>query len=118
MLDSHYLMQPGRKKSIFHGAARPALAGLMAVFLVFISTLAASPSLHQLIHSDAGAPGHQCVVTLFSRGQVNAASTASIIIVAAAIFGGTVLLAETLVLPSANYRFSSSRAPPSFLSLV
>ena len=46
--------------------------GVLLIFLVLLlNLLAASPSLHELIHADAGKTGHQCAVTLFAHGQVD-----------------------------------------------
>ena len=47
--------------------------GVLGVFLVLLlNLLAASPSLHEHFHSDAGNAQHQCAVTLFAHGQVDA----------------------------------------------
>lgn len=43
-------------------------SGLLAAFL-FALTLAASPQLHARIHPDAGAPDHECAVTLIATGK-------------------------------------------------
>jgi hypothetical protein len=49
--------------------------GVLLVFLVLLlNLLAASPSLHELIHHDADEPGHQCAVTMFAHGQVDSAT--------------------------------------------
>ena len=97
---------------------KPALAGLLAVLLLSLSAMAASPALHQWLHSDAGAANHECAVTLFAKGQVNAAVVAAVAAVIAAFFGGVALLADSLVVSFADYRFSSSRAPPRSLPPV
>jgi hypothetical protein len=48
------------------------LFGILSVlFVLLLNLLAASPSLHELIHADAGKAGHQCAVTLFAHGQVD-----------------------------------------------
>src|ERR1035441_8000535 len=36
--------------------------------------MAASPSLHEWFHADAGRAEHQCAVTLFAHGKVDTAS--------------------------------------------
>jgi hypothetical protein len=43
---------------------------------------------------------------------VDAASVSTVVVGIAVLFGGIALLAETLVLPLADYRYSPSRAPP------
>ena len=50
------------------------LFGILSVFLVLLlNLLAASPSLHEKFHADAGHAEHQCAVTLFAHGQVDSA---------------------------------------------
>ena len=44
---------------------------LSVLFVLLLNLLAASPSLHELFHADAGKEGHQCAVTLFAHGQVD-----------------------------------------------
>jgi hypothetical protein len=46
----------------------------LAVFLL-VQTMAAVPALHTWAHQDAGAPGHECAVTLFLNGQVHSPPT-------------------------------------------
>jgi len=105
-------VQPERKHRIFHGAAKSAFAGFLVFLLLGLAALAASPGLHELIHPDAGAPDHHCAVTLFAKGQINSAAGPLLAVAVAAFFGALILLPDTFVLPSADYRYSSSRAPP------
>ena len=107
------LVQPERKHRIFRGAAKSAFAGFLVFVLLGLAALAASPGLHELIHPDAGAPDHHCAVTLFAGGQIDSVSAPLVAAVVVALFGALVLLPDTFVLPSADYRYSSSRAPPS-----
>jgi hypothetical protein len=92
---------------------KSASAFLLAGLVLFLSAAGASPSLHRWIHPDASSADHQCVITLFTKGHVSSAPVIQIVVGPLLVFGGILLLAETFVLPSANYRFSSSRAPPS-----
>jgi hypothetical protein len=91
---------------------RKAAAVLLCAFVLFIAALAASPSLHEWLHHDANEAGHECAVTLFLHGQVDATTLAPVVAAAFALFGGIALLAETFVLSSVEYRFCPSRAPP------
>jgi len=51
--------------------------GILSVLLVLLlNLLAASPELHEWLHADAGHAEHQCAVTFFAHGQVDAAVTA------------------------------------------
>ncbi len=43
---------------------------MVALFLLLV-TLASSPALHHAIHSDANSPGHHCVITALSHGQID-----------------------------------------------
>jgi len=40
--------------------------------VLLLNLLAAAPSLHERFHADAGKEGHQCAVTLFAHGLVDA----------------------------------------------
>jgi len=47
--------------------------GVLSILLVLLlNLLAASPSLHEWFHADAGKAEHHCAVTLFAHGQVDA----------------------------------------------
>lgn len=47
--------------------------GILAIFIVLLlNLLAASPSLHERLHPDASHAEHQCAVTLFAHGKVDA----------------------------------------------
>jgi len=52
-----------------HG--RTPLGVLSILIILLLNLLAASPSLHELLHHDANQPGHQCAVTVFAHGQVD-----------------------------------------------
>lgn len=46
--------------------------GILSILIILLlNLLAASPSLHELLHADAGQPGHQCAVTVFAHGKVD-----------------------------------------------
>jgi hypothetical protein len=94
-----------------------ASAFLLASLVLFLSLAGASTALHQIIHPDATAPGHSCVITLFAEGQVDAASAVPVLAVFILVFARVTLLPDTFLLPSADYRYSASRAPPAFAAL-
>ncbi len=85
---------------------------LLTCLILFLSALGASPALHKMIHADADAADHSCVVTLFAKAQIGSMPVAPILISFVLLFGGVALLTETFLLPLTNYLFSSSRAPP------
>jgi len=47
---------------------------LLIALVLLLDAMGVSPSLHERFHSDAGENGHQCAVTLFAHGQVDAAT--------------------------------------------
>ncbi|HEX4647059.1 MAG TPA: hypothetical protein VH598_15765 [Verrucomicrobiae bacterium] len=94
------------------GFSKSALALLLAAQVLFVTTAGSSQWLHRLIHSEAASPNHQCAITLFEKGLIGAAVACAIPLAMASLFGGVELLADTFILPLANYRFSPSRAPP------
>jgi L-fucose mutarotase/ribose pyranase (RbsD/FucU family) len=100
-------LQPGK-------FARPASASLLTALFLFLSFVGSSPQLHKLIHADANAPDHSCAITLFAHGQVAAADVTTAIVTLLTLVVVTALLAETFLLPQADYRYSPSRAPPVF----
>jgi hypothetical protein len=83
----------------------------LALFLA-LQLFAASSSLHQAIHSDAGTPSHHCVITLLSQGQLNTPEVfaGSLLFVAALLFCLPSLHAT--LSSSFDYRLSPSRGPP------
>jgi len=93
-------------------SAKAASALLLSALIILLSLLGASPALHKLIHADADSADHSCAITLFARGQVDAAMAAPMAAGLIMLFGGIALLSETFQFPLANYRFSRSRAPP------
>jgi hypothetical protein len=105
-------VQLERNKSAVRFGAKSALAGFLVVLLLGISALAASPSLHELIHHDAGSADHNCFITFFAKGHVTPATTVQGLALVAVIFGGVALLADNFIPSSTDYCFSASRAPP------
>lgn len=46
--------------------------GVLSILIVLLlNLLAASPSLHERLHPDAGKAGHECAVTVFAHGHVD-----------------------------------------------
>ncbi|MGB8475111.1 MAG: hypothetical protein WCE61_13585 [Candidatus Acidiferrum sp.] len=54
-------------------------SGLLSAFL-FALALAASPQLHVRFHADAGAPDHECVVTLIATGKCEQADAPPVLV--------------------------------------
>jgi len=58
----------------FKPQGRAFIAALLVAVVLLLDAMAACPSLHELMHQDANASHHQCVVTLFAHGQVDSAT--------------------------------------------
>jgi len=95
----------------FDRAAKPALAGLLALLLLALSTISVCPSLHKFLHSDGG-ENHQCLVCSFAKGQVTAAEVSGVFAALVISLVGLVLLPKVSPLPSFDFALSPSRAPP------
>jgi len=50
------------------------MAAMLVLVVLALNLLAASPALHERLHSDAREAGHQCAITLFAHGQVEHAA--------------------------------------------
>jgi hypothetical protein len=59
-------------KRHFKRQGKAVIASLLAGLVLLLGAMAACPALHELIHHDADKPGHECAVTLFGHGQVDA----------------------------------------------
>jgi hypothetical protein len=105
-------LQMERNKSASALVAKPALAGFLALLLLAYSALAVSPSLHELLHHDAGSSDHNCFITFFAKGQITPAAIVQGAVLVAALFGGVALLADFSIPASKDYCVSASRAPP------
>src|SRR5437868_5039470 len=90
-------------------------AALMAVLFLLLATFAASPALHQLIHSDANAPGHSCAITALAQGQIDAPVGDSFLILAP-VGHSCVTPVYLSVCGVAVELLPPGRAPPAFVS--
>jgi hypothetical protein len=84
--------------------------GLFFVLQIF----SVSGDLHRSLHSDAAAPSHHCVITLFAQGHFSAPGAASGVASIVAAFLFSLPLLRAALLPSLDYKLSPSRAPPRF----
>ena len=96
-----------------HGKA--ALAALLVALMLLLDAMAACPSLHELIHQDAGSVQHQCVVTLFAHGQVDSA-TVDVAVVEPVISIGVQSQVEFSAFSPAIQNLPAGRGPPAFVS--
>jgi hypothetical protein len=101
---------------VFRKKRQGASALLLGLFL-FLQALSISPALHALVHSDAAEPGHECAVTLFTHGQVNASTTTVPVVCTAA----RIVFCQApprVIFVSADVRLLPGRGPPASPALV
>jgi hypothetical protein len=89
---------------------------LLALFLL-LQAMAALPALHALVHPDAADPDHECAVTFFAHGQVDAPDTAAPVFHAPAppVFSQPL---PRVIFVSADIRLLPGRGPPVSPALV
>lgn len=93
-------------------AAKPALAGLLALLLLASGMLSVSRALHQSFHSEAAGSHHLCLVCLFANGQISAADVMLVVALLLLCPPSGKVAAKPAPLPAFDYRLSPSRAPP------
>jgi hypothetical protein len=87
------------------------LAGLLVLVLLGFQAATASAVLHQAVHEDASQSDHQCAITLFAHGLVDAAAVDSQLQPPAAV-ETTVDFVATLSAPVPAHLLPPGRAPP------
>jgi hypothetical protein len=95
---------------------RLAVAALMLLLWVGTFALTVSPELHQLLHPDAQAPNHNCLITQIQQHPLLAGLAAITAPVPAPVEVPAVCRAEVQFHPACDYRLSPSRAPPFLFS--
>ena len=88
---------------------------VVSVFLtgqvLLLLAMAASPALHERIHHDADQPGHECAVTMFAHGQVEAANVEIPTAFSAVVFAATPPIVFSCFSPAIQ-NLPAGRAPP------
>ena len=75
------------------------------------AALASSPELHHYLHSDANQIGHECLISVVSKGHLAAPAGAAALV--PLLIGGMRAAWLVFRLPdSIDHRLSPSRAPP------
>ncbi|MDR3377081.1 MAG: hypothetical protein P4M10_00225 [Verrucomicrobiae bacterium] len=92
-------------------SGRTVMAVFLTALVLFLNALAASPSLHERLHSDAGQASHQCAATLFAHGLVDA-STVAVAVVAAPGCVTEASAVEIFAFSPAIENLPAGRAPP------
>jgi hypothetical protein len=91
-------------------------AFLLGLFLS-LQAMVVFPALHAMVHHDAGDPDHECAVTLFCHGNVEAATTAVPVFCAPAGIIFSQPRPETIFV-SPDFRLLPGRGPPVFSALA
>ena len=86
-------------------------SGLLLGLFLFLQAAVTSPVFHSVLHSDATDPAHQCAVTMFSHGQVDAATPAVAIVVAQPLVSFASPTREVTFV-STDIRLQPGRGPP------
>lgn len=102
-------MQLGNHHFKSHGKA--VLATLLVALVLLLDAMAACPELHELIHQDAGKADHDCAVTMFAHGHVDAANV-DVFAVRAVILIESVPQIEFSIFAPAIENLPAGRAPP------
>ena len=79
---------------------------------VALQVFASSGALHKAFHAEADSPGHHCVVTLLTHGQVNTPILPSLWVTFAAALIFFLPLVQSAALSSSDLRLAPGRAPP------
>ena len=90
---------------------KAAIAWLMALMVLSLGVLAGSATLHRSIHPDADAAQHQCAVTMFAHGQVDAATVDVAPVVPAVSIETTPSFVRSIFSPTIE-NLPAGRAPP------
>jgi hypothetical protein len=98
-------------KISFEKLFKPLIGGLLVAFVLLLNAMAASPALHEFFHTDADRADHQCAVTLFAHGQMDAADVAVAAIVPPVV-AEFISIPATLIFSSAVETLPPGRAPP------
>ena len=99
--------------------ARLALSGLLIAVVVGLSALSSARFLHELVHPDADAPSHTCVIGTFASGHVESAGPVPVLPIPSPSSIPSVSLPSAAPLTEVDHRLGPSRAPPACLrSLV
>lgn len=95
----------------FKISGQAVIASLLTSLVLLLNALAASPSLHEWFHADAGHEDHHCAVTLFAHGHVDS-TTVDVPIVTPLTFVETVSSVELSIFSPAIENLPAGRAPP------
>jgi hypothetical protein len=95
----------------FYKFGKAALAASLVGLVLLLNAMAASSSLHKLIHHDADKADHECAITMFAHGQVDSAA-GDVPVSTPTFLIETSLPAELSVFSAAVENLPPGRAPP------
>jgi hypothetical protein len=98
----------------FGRTVKTVLATFLVLQMMALLALAACPTLHHALHSESNNPDHECLVTLFAKSQLSQAEMTPFVPLVALLVICAVLLPGLPPRLLFEYRFSPSRAPPTF----
>ena len=98
-------------KTFLANSIRPILGGLLVAVVLLLNALAASPTLHEWFHADAGQSEHQCAVTLFAHGHMDSA-TVEVATVTPVVLVEATPLSVFFAFAPAIENLPAGRAPP------
>lgn len=88
----------------------------VSMFLVLqilgLMLLAACPELHHAIHPDSDQPDHQCLVTMFAQGQIDAPEVTLVVMLVTVVIFGAARLPQVMPRVAIPLCAASPRAPP------
>jgi len=100
------------ERTRFAFVAKSALAGLLALLLLFSSALAVSSAHRQSHDFGRATTGHACAFCLFTHGQITLSDVSPPSVRVSAVVIGIVAPIRSPIPASMDYRLSPSRAPP------
>ena len=84
---------------------------MLVALVLLLDAMVACPDLHELIHHDAGAPEHECAVTLFAHGHVDAVAV-EVSVIATTVPFVTIPPVSFFIFTPAIKNLPAGRAPP------
>lgn len=87
------------------------VASLLTGIVLLLNAMAASPSLHEWFHPDAGSSHHECAVTMFTHGQVDS-TCVDVPVPAPLTFVETIPAVKFSVFSPAIEHLPAGRGPP------
>jgi hypothetical protein len=90
---------------------RQGASSLLLGLFLFLQAMVAVPALHAIVHHDAADPDHECAVTLFAHGQVDAAAAVPPVFCPPAVLI-SIDVFPRVIFVSTDVRLLPGRGPP------